>query len=166
MPVRRQVGRAIAELAPQLPVLGSQTMQERLQESLDKERFLVSVASLFAGVGLLLSALGVFGAASYWVISQRRELAIRLAVGGTPNRILALVLRRGARMAIAGTVLGIAIVLSSNRLLVSLLFQVQPSDALSCTFAIAILWAAVFGATYIPAHIASRIDPAVTLRND
>lgn len=101
--LKREVSRVFATAAPDLPVLNAQTMSERLHESLSRQRFLAGAASVLAGVGLFLGAVGVFSSTSYWVVGQWRELAVRLAVGARPVQVQALVLMRIGNTALWGT---------------------------------------------------------------
>jgi predicted permease len=164
--VKDEVLRTFARRDPDLPVLNAQTMSQRLHESLSRQRFLAGAASVLAGVGLFLGAVGVFSSTSFWVVGQWRELAVRAAVGARPAQLLTLVLVRIGNTALWGTMLGICVALACNSLLASLLFQISPSDPVVYASAILLLWATVLSAASLPAWRASEIDPATTLRRE
>jgi putative ABC transport system permease protein len=163
--VKREAERLVAAIDPHLPIVSAQTMAERLHDSLSRQRFLSGLASIVAALGLFLSAAGVFSITSYWVVCQRKELAIRSAVGASPRRLLTLVLRRATIMAAMGVMAGAALAMAANRALASLLFEVGSDDPVTYASALILLLAIVFLAAVAPARTASRINPAEALRS-
>jgi predicted permease len=161
-PVRRVVG----ELDPDLPVYGVRTMGQRLDESLARRRFAMLLLSLFAALALGLAAIGVYGVMAYLVNQGTREVGIRMALGATPRRILALVIRQGMAVALIGMGIGLAGAFMLTRLMQGLLFGVEATDRVTFV-AIALLMAVIsLFASYVPARRAARIDPIMSLRSE
>lgn len=120
--------------------------------------------SIFAGLALLLTAVGLFGVISYSVVQRTHEIGVRTALGARPKDMLSLILSEGLRLAIVGVSLGIAAALVLTHFLTSLLFGVTATDPLSFLAVIAMLVAVVLLASYLPARRAMRVDPIVALR--
>ncbi|HYL72909.1 MAG TPA: FtsX-like permease family protein, partial [Bryobacteraceae bacterium] len=154
----------IREMDPDLPVYAVRTMTDRVDESLARRRFAMSLLGVFAGVALILAAVGIYGVMAYLVNQGTREIGIRIALGATERGILTLVVRQGMTLALTGVATGLAGAIALTRFLRTLLFGVNATDPL--TFAgIALLLAAIaLLASYIPARRAARIDPMVSLR--
>ena len=109
---------------PSQPVYDFKTMEERVGESLVSRRFLVVLLSIFAGLALLLAALGLYGVISYSVKLRTRELGIRMALGAQRSDVLSMIVRKGMQLAVAGLALGLFTILLMGRALSSLLYQV------------------------------------------
>jgi putative ABC transport system permease protein len=153
----------ITSINPNTPV-SFHSMNDIISGTISRERFQTFLLSLFAGVGLLLSAIGIYGLLSYTVTRRTSELGIRMALGANRGAILALVLRQGGRLVIAGLILGLVAAFLLTRMLSSLLFEVKPNDPASFA-TVAILFGAVaMLGCYLPARRASKIDPNVALR--
>jgi len=120
--------------------------------------------SLFAAMGVLLAAIGMYGVVGFLVAQQTREIGVRMALGATPRTILKLILSSVARWTIAGSALGLLGAWLCTRLLESLLFQVRAHDPYLLTLALGILLAVAFFAAWLPARRAMRVDPMVALR--
>jgi len=143
-------------------------MGEQVNASLVQERIVAMLSGFFGGLALLLAALGLYGVTSYAVSRRQTELGIRMALGAAPTGVVRLVLARVALLVTVGLVTGVALALvlikvSANRV-EGLLFGIELKDPL--TFAAAAVILAAIGALagFIPARRASRIDPAVVLR--
>jgi len=158
------IGTAIGALAPTLPVQRAGTMSERIDESLGPRRFVVWLLVFFAAVALLMAALGLYGVISYSVTQRTQEIGVRIALGADRRSVVGLVLRQGAGLTVAGIVIGAAGSVALNRLLASQLYNVSPFDAGTFAAMVGVLTATAFVATYIPARMASRIDPLAALR--
>jgi ABC-type antimicrobial peptide transport system permease subunit len=120
----------------------------------------------FAIIGLAIACVGLYGVLSYATAQRTREFGIRMALGASGRDVLALVMRGGAAMTLAGIVAGVAGSLAVTATLQSLLVEVSRTDVLTYCAVSALLVAIALGATWIPAHRAARTDPAVTLRYD
>jgi predicted permease len=149
-----------------LPVFHAQTLDDVLFSSLSVRRFSMEMVAFFAATALLLAGLGIYGTISYLVNEQRREIAIRLALGAQRGTILKMVLRRGLGLAAAGAGLGVAGALIVSRLMAGLLFGVSPTDLPTFAGVTIVLTAVALAASYIPALRAMRLDPITTIRTE
>jgi len=163
LPAIRSQVRAID---PDQPVTDAATMEEHLARSLSQPRFGMLLLSLFAGVALLLAAIGVYGVVAYEARQRTHEIGIRTAIGATPAHILRLVVGDGLRLSLLGAALGIAAALPATRLLASLLYGVGRFDPLTFLAMPAGLVAAAALAAWLPARRALRLDPVAALRHE
>lgn len=158
-PSKRALRDVVSALDPSLPVVSVETMDERLAESVARQRFFAWLATSSAAMAVLMTSVGVFGNAAYWVARRRRELALRLAVGASPRAIRRFVLVRCLRLALLGTVVGLVGAVGTARLLESLLFGIHRYDAWTFAGVVVLLALIVVFAAYLPARRASRLDP-------
>jgi predicted permease len=156
----------IARLDSSLPIMNMKTVDRQVSENLFVDRFMGTLAVALAVLATLLAAVGLYGVLSYMVAQRTRELGLRMALGAPPVQLRGMVLRQvGAMAAIGGAIgLGAAVILGQTAS--ALLFGVQASDPLVLSAAIGVLAAIVFGASYLPARRASRVDPMTALRSD
>ncbi len=159
-PVRQEIRALDAEL----PVYRLRTMTARVDESLARRRFSMTLLALFAGLALALAAVGIYGVISYLVTQGTREIGIRIALGASQQSILALVLKQGAGLALAGVAIGLFGAFALTRFMRSLLFAVGATDPVTFLIVGAVLAAIACTASYLPARRAARIDPMVSLR--
>lgn len=152
-----------AGLDPGLPVK-IETMSQRVGRLADGPRFNAVLLSLFAGMGVLLAAIGIYGVVGFLVAQQTREIGVRMALGAMPRDVLKMVLLNVARWTIGGAVLGLLGAWFCARLLESLLFEVRTHDPFLLGLALCVLLAVAFFAAWIPARRAMRVDPMVALR--
>jgi putative ABC transport system permease protein len=152
-----------AGLDPALPVK-IETMSERVGRLADGPRFNAVLLSLFAGTGMFLAAIGIYGVVGFLVAQQTREIGVRMALGATPGSVLKMVLSNVARWTIGGAALGLVGAWFGTRLLESLLFEVRAHDPFLLGSALCVLLAVAFLAAWIPARRAMRVDPMVALR--
>ncbi len=124
------------------------------------------LTACFAAIALLLAATGIYGVTAYGVNARRREFGIRMALGAARRDVIALVLRRGFALAIAGLAIGIVAALAATRFLVSLLYHVKPDDAATFISTGVMLAAVALLACYLPARRAAEADPARVLRDE
>jgi ABC-type antimicrobial peptide transport system permease subunit len=135
-------------------------------ESIRRRRLLAQLLSAFAGLGLLLAAVGVYGVLSYMVAERRREIGIRMALGADRSTVLAQVMKHGLLLTGIGTIAGLAGAFSLNRLMESLLFGIRPTDALTVAVVIVTITLVAAMACGLPAWRASRLDPSTALRDE
>jgi predicted permease len=162
--ISEQVRKQVQSIDPVLPVFHAETLNEVLSTSLSVRRFSMEMVALFACTALLLAGLGIYGTISYVVNEQRREIAIRLAMGAQRGNILKMVLRWGLGLAAAGAGLGVAGALIVSHLMAGLLFGVSPGDPLTFISLTVVLVIVAAAACYIPARRAMRVDPIIALR--
>jgi len=161
-PVREAIWRA----NPTQAVWGAATLEALLADLLKERRFNLYLLTGFAAVALLLSAIGVYGLVSFSVQRRVAELGVRRALGGSGQDILALVVREGAALALAGIALGLVGALLLTRFLEGMLLEVEPTDPTTFATLAAFVFAVVLAATLVPALRAVRIDPAQALRDE
>jgi ABC-type antimicrobial peptide transport system permease subunit len=141
-------------------------MDSVFAESIRRPRLLAQLLGAFAGLALLLAAIGTYGVLSYMVTERRREIGIRIALGAAPSHMLTQIVRQGLQVTALGVTIGLAGALAVNRLIASLLFGVQPTDTATIAFVIATITAVAVVASCLPAWRASRVDPNVVLRDE
>jgi len=158
------VRRTVAGMDSSLPVFNVRTMDQVIVESSSDTRFEALLLGTFAGLALLLAAVGIYGVMSYLVAQRTQELGIRMALGAQPFDVLRLVIGRGVALTVAGLAIGLVAAFAITRLLSKLLFGVSATDPVTF-FSVALLLGIVaLAACYIPARRATRIDPLVALR--
>jgi putative ABC transport system permease protein len=141
-------------------------MRAVVDESMGDQRFRTMLLGAFAGVALLLAALGIYGVLTYFVSQRSRELGIRLALGARPTALFAMVVRQGMRPVAVGAALGLAGAVAITTLMQSLLFGVSPVDPATYAAAAAMLMIIALAACAVPALRATRVDPLVALRDE
>jgi len=146
------------------PIYDIKTMEERVGDSLIGRRFLVVLLSVFAGLALLLAAVGLYGVISYSVKLRTRELGVRMTLGARREDVLRLILFNGMKLAGRGLVLGLVATFIFGRALSSLLYEVSLFNPLTLISTALLLSGAVLLASYLPARRAAKVDPMVALR--
>ena len=160
------VRRAVAEVDRNQPTSKFATMDQVVLRSLAQRSFTLGLLGGFAGLALLLAAVGIYGVISYLVSLRRHEIGIRMALGASPANVQQMVLRHGLRLGAIGIGLGLATGLGAGRALSSLLFQVSPTDPLAMAGGALLLLAMALLASYIPARRAAQLDPMAALRHE
>jgi predicted permease len=156
--------RAVHDADPTLPISDLKTMDTRISESLGPQRFAANLVAVFAGLALLLSAVGLYGLISYNVAQRTNEIGIRVALGARRSDVVGMVLRQGIRLALIGSAVGIAVGIALMRVMHSFLYGVSAADPLTFIGATLLLIAVVLLASYVPARRATKVDPIVALR--
>jgi putative ABC transport system permease protein len=151
---------------PTLPVTRVTTLDALLAESVSPRRLSMSLLGVFAGLALVLAAVGIYGVMSYVVSLRTNEIGIRMALGANPGDIWRLVILRGAALAVFGVAIGTAGALVLTELLSSLLYAVKPTDPVTFGGVALLLGAIAVLACYIPARRAMRVDPMIALRHE
>ena len=152
-----------AAVDPTVPV-SIEGMTTRVGKLAQRPRFTAVLLSMFAGMGVLLAGIGIYGVVGFLVAQQTREIGIRIALGATPRSVLIMILLNMVRWTVAGAALGTLGAWLSTGFLESLLFEVRPHDPILLTSALLVLLAVAFFAAWIPARRAMRVDPMVALR--
>jgi ABC-type antimicrobial peptide transport system permease subunit len=156
----------IHAIDPTVVVYGIRTMQDRLDDSLARQRFSSTMLGAFAAFALLLAAVGLYGVLSYLVTQSTRDIGILLALGARRENILNLVVRQGMQLTLIGIFAGLLGATALTRVIASLLFGVTTTDAATFLAVPALLAVVAFTATVIPAWRASKVDPMVALREE
>lgn len=160
------LGNAIHELNKEQVVSEVKTLDQIKSESMASNRLRTWLLVVFAGIAMLLSAIGIYGVISYSVVQRQQEMGIRAALGASAADLVGLILRHGMLLAGIGLGLGFGGAIGLTRLLASLLFGVQARDPLTIAAVALLLSGVALIACYIPAHRAARVDPLIALRCD
>ena len=151
---------------PTVVIYDVRTMQDRLHDSLARQRFASTMLSAFALFALLLAAVGLYGVMSYLVTQSTRDIGVRVALGARPGDIVGMVVRQGLQLSAVGIVAGLAGAAAVTRVMASLLFGVSATDIVTFSAVPLLLAMVAFAATAIPALRATRVDPIVALRDE
>jgi predicted permease len=160
------VKKEVRELDPDLPLYHVRPMTEWVDQSLARRRFSMVLLTLFAGLALALASIGIYGVMAYLVSQGTREIGIRIALGASEHAVVAMVVRQGMTVALAGAGIGLAAAFALTRLMHSLLFGVRGTDPLTFVAVAGLVTAISFVANYLPARRAARIDPMISLRSE
>jgi putative ABC transport system permease protein len=142
------------------------TMEQWITTSTAQPRLTTTLLSTFAGVALLIAAIGIYAVLAYSVSQRTREIGIRMAMGATPRRVQGLIVSEGMRIVLLGLVIGLAGGLAVGRMVQSLVYGVGASDPKTYFLVAAILTAVALAACFIPARRAAGVDPMVALRDE
>jgi predicted permease len=154
----------IRRVAPDLPIVGTLTMDEAVAASVAPPRFRMWLLALFAITATLIATCGLYGLMAYTVTERRREIGVRMALGADRREVLRLVLSRALRIVAAGLIVGLAGAVAVTRVLQRFLFGVTPTDPIAFTIVTLLLMAVGLMAAWLPARRATRIDPCAALR--
>jgi len=157
---------AVRELDPTLPVARLQTMKQNIDATISRPRFLTVLLALFAGLALILAAVGTYGVLSYTVEERGQEIGVRMAMGARPANVVGMVLKSGLTYTGIGLVLGVAGAVGATRVMHSLLFGVESTDPLTFVLGPLVLAVVAVVACLIPARRAVRVDPVIVLREE
>jgi predicted permease len=152
------------ELYPAQPILRFKTMEQRIYERTAAKRIMTIVIGVFAGIALLLAALGLYAIMAYAVSQKTHEIGVRLALGAPRGNILRLILGQGLKLTLIGIGLGMMGAFALTRFMVSLLYGVSTGDTLTFILACSTLVGAAILACWLPARQATKVDPMVALR--
>jgi predicted permease len=156
--------REVAATDPNLPLFDVHTLEEAIDRSVSSRRFTSGLLLAFAGFAVLLAGIGLFGVMARNVAARLREFGVRLALGAAPGDIERLVLRRGGRLVLIGSVIGVLGAAVVTRTLNRLLFEVEPLDPVTFGATLLVLALVTLAACWIPARRATSVDPLETLR--
>ena len=158
------VQREVHSLDPNLPISDVRTMEEVMAQSLAMRRLVLTLFSLFAGIALLLAAIGIYGVLASSVAQRTRELGIRIALGAPTSKVLQLIISHGLKLVVLGIAIGMAASFALNHLISNLLFGVSATDPLTFVLIALLLTVVAVLACYIPARRATKVDLLVALR--
>lgn len=158
------VRREILALDKSVPIFDVRTMEDRSADATSRTRFSALLLGIFSGLALVLAAVGIYGVMSYAVSGRTREIGVRMALGAQPRNVLALVMRDGIIVTVAGVALGLAGAFAATRVLGSQLYGVGTTDAVTFAAVSLLLAAVALVASYIPARRAMKVDPMIALR--
>ena len=162
--IAASVRAAIRDAAPRNPIYDVQAMSSRVASASAQTRFSAILLGLFAAIALSLAVMGIYGVMSFAVAQRTREIGIRMALGAGRRRVLGLVVREGVILGGVGVLIGLAAALALTRVMRTMLFEVKTTDLASYVAMVAVLAAAAFVASWIPARRAAKVDPMVALR--
>ena len=162
--LKATVREAMKQIAPEEPIYGLNTMTDLVEYWMSPQKFNSLLLAIFAGLALVLAAIGIYGVIAYSVVQRTREIGIRMALGADRTNVLRLILRQGARIGMLGLLIGTAAAYLSTRALSSMLYGVDPHDPLIFAAIAASLIVVVMLASYVPARRATRVDPLIALR--
>jgi len=154
----------VSGLDKDIPIARLSTMDELMAQSVAPPRFRTTLVGIFAAIGLLLAAIGIYGVMAYAVTERTHEIGVRAALGADPGDLLRLVLGEAVVLASCGVAAGLAGAWVTTRMIRALLFHVEPTDALTFAGVSALLVATALLASYVPARRALRVDPMIALR--
>jgi putative ABC transport system permease protein len=156
---------AVRDIDARLPVQEFTTVNDLYSGTIERRSFAMFLITLFGGVALFLSVIGLYGLVSYDVAQQRREIGVRIAFGASQQRIVARILGRGVRLVAVGLALGLAGAAALTRFLGSLLFGISPLDGMTFLVTAAVVAFVAVIATFVPALRAAGTSPLVAMRS-
>ena len=156
----------VRTLDPAVPVAKVQTMEQVLATAQSRPRFLTLLLSLFSAVALIIATVGIYGVISFSVARRSKEFGLRMALGAQHKDVIGLVMKQGALLTLLGVAVGVCAAFALTRLMASLLFGVQPTDALTFISVPLLLAAVALGASFIPAQRAGKVSPMEALRHE
>jgi putative ABC transport system permease protein len=163
-PIAAAVRQAIMEVDANAPLTSIRTARERLAPLTAQDRAIARLALAFGLVALALAAIGLYGVLSYGVARRTSEIAVRIALGARPARVIMMILRETASVVTIGILAGGALAFAASRFIAGTLFGVEPRDPATFAVAVAVLLAVAGCAAYVPARRASKLEPVAALR--
>ena len=160
----KEIREAVWSVNSNLPVASVQTMGDVYDKSVARTSFTLVMLGIAAAMALVLGVIGIYGVMSYTVSQRQREIGVRLALGAERGDVLQMVLRQGAKLALAGVAIGIGAALGLTQLMSNLLYGVSAHDPLTIVVVAALLIVVALLACYFPARQATLVDPMVALR--
>jgi len=160
--IRRQA----QAIEPNVPANQVVTMDERLSNSVAARRFQMQLLGAFAGLALVIAAVGIYGVISYAVSQRTHEIGVRMALGAQGREVLRMVIWRGMRLTLVGMTLGAAAALALTNVMKNLLFKVSATDPATFAVSALLLVGVALIASYIPARRATKVDPLIALRSE
>lgn len=166
MTVLPAVRRLMQEADAEVPLFAVRTLEDIAQARLGRQQMAMSLFGLFAGLALLLGAIGIYGVMAYSVTQRAGELGVRLALGASRASVLRLVLGQGVRLTLPGVAAGLLLAVAATRLIQGLLYNVSALDPLTYGAVAVVLAVVSLSATCVPAYRATRVDPLSSMRSE
>jgi putative ABC transport system permease protein len=157
---------AILELDPRLPIVGLQPMVDVVTRSAARQRFVMTLMGIFAGVALILGAVGIYGVVSYGVAQRTNEIGVRIALGAGRRQVARMVVGQGMRLSLIGVFIGVGGAVAATRIMESLLFNVSSTDPVTFVAVSVLLTVVALFASYVPARRATQVDPMTAIRSE
>lgn len=164
--IARELPKTVASIDPTVPINKIRSMDDVIQLSVRQPRSTMWLFTAFAAIGMLLGMIGIYGVVSHNVAQRTREIGIRMAMGAERWDVLKMVLKQGATLTVSGVAIGLAAALALSRLLHSLIYGMTASDPATFALVAAVVSAAATMAAYIPSLRATKVDPAVALKQE
>jgi predicted permease len=158
--------RAIHEIDPTIPIYDVRTMEDRMSDSMARQRFATIMLGAFAVFALILAVVGVYGVMSHLVTQGTHDIGVRMALGAERSRIVGMVMRQGAELTVAGIVFGLIGAAALTRVMATLLFGIGTHDLVTFSIVPLVLASVALAAVAIPALRATRVNPVVALREE
>jgi predicted permease len=162
----RTLEQLVREVDPAVPIVRLRDMESVFAESIRRPRLLAQLLGAFAGLALLLAAIGTYGVLSYVATERRREIGIRIALGANASDVLRMVMREGLVLAALGIVIGLGVAWALSRIMESLLYGVSARDPFTFIAAPLVLLSLALAATMLPARRAASTDPMAAIRTE
>jgi predicted permease len=163
-PVMAAVRTTIQHVDAALSILSATSIEEQMAPLTAQDRTTAQLVVVFGCVALALAAIGLYGVLSYGIARRTGEIAIRIALGAQPGRVISMIVRESMGLVVAGLAVGASLACVGSRLLVARLYGVTATDPLTLALAVGVLLSVALGAAYLPAQRASRLDPMAALR--
>jgi putative ABC transport system permease protein len=164
MSLASSIRNAIWAVDKDQPVANIDTMDHIVSEAIARQRFSMLLLGIFAGLALVLAAVGIYGVMSYSVAQRTHEIGIRMALGARRADVLQMTVKQGLKLVSAGMILGLAAAFLLTRVLASLLYGISATDPITFLGISLVLLAVAMLASYIPALRATKVDPIIALR--
>src|SRR5690242_16960599 len=158
------ITKVLASMDSEAPLYNVRTMEDCLALDLGRARFQAVLLGIFAAAALLLTAIGLYGVIAYSVTQRTHEIGVRMALGASRSKVLAMMLSRGLQLTLLGIGIGVVGALALARVIAALLYEIPPREPLTYVTVCVVLGAVALVASYVPALRAARTDPMVALR--
>lgn len=164
--VAAEVRRALKQINSRLPTLEQHRLDDQIEGSLEQQKLITTLCSIFGLLGLLLASVGIYGTLAYAVAGRTAEIGIRMAIGAQRAHVISFVLRDLTLVLLSGLCIGLPVALGATRWLQSFLFGVKPLDPIALTGSLLLIGVISLLAGFLPARRAAKIDPMRALRHE
>jgi predicted permease len=165
-PIVAAIRGAMHEIDANVPITNLRTQDEQIDRLFTQERLFANLCSVFGGLALVLSAVGLYGLMSYAVLRRTGEIGLRMALGALPAHVLKMILRESLALVVLGILVGVGAAMGATRWVASMLFGLTPNDPVTYVCVALLLLAVATAACLLPARRAAKIDPMIALRTE